>query len=140
MYTTRESLQSIYTPVYVYEVLLRETIKQSLFRELLLYPRTTTVRSCLVRGTVELLKAFWTHLGFLSDESGHELLACIIVLNDHLDPVAAKEILAASEVGVLADDDARDAIQQDRACAHATRAALVLRACKPLAVACALSP
>ena len=91
-------------------MLIRKTTKKHLFQELLLYPRTTTVRSCLVRGTVELLKAPWTHLGFLSDESGHELLACIIVLNNHLDPVATKKVLAASEVGVLADDDARDSI------------------------------
>src|SRR6059058_2161913 len=55
------------------------------------------------------------------DELRHQGDTVEVVGDDHLDPSATEQVLAAYERAVLPHDDARDAVEQDRAGAHVAR-------------------
>ena len=57
----------------------------------------------------------------LGDEVLHQPVTLLRVDVDHLDAVRTQEVLRAHERPVLAEHDAGDLVEQDRARAHVTR-------------------
>src|SRR5512138_218836 len=55
------------------------------------------------------------------DEAAHQLDAACVLQHLDLDPARAQQGFFAGEAPVLADDHARDAVQQDRSAAHRAR-------------------
>ena len=65
------------------------------------------------------------HLWLLLDELRHQVLTPAFIQNDDLDAILLQQLLSSDEVHVLANDDARNLVQQYCAGAHDTRAAMI---------------